>query len=213
METVEVSLSEIVKILSKPWSVKEWLITITPLAISFLSIVFAIYVPNRIMNKQNKIALFDKRFTIKQQVKEILDFCLFIEKMETFPQNQIQSNLVIANNLFSLWCSKKEDLRNAFKLLQKEPTNGNIKLNMLTVASKNLQEQVTILESSEYLFDDKISKIVLLLSKNYNEFMTLVISSVIVDDMKEYENKKKLLCSFLKNNDDIVKKINCFLKI
>lgn len=213
METVETSLSEMVKILSAPWSAKEWLITITPLAISFLSIVFAIYVPYRIMNKQNKIALFDKRFMIQQQVKEILDFCLFIEKMESFPQKQIQSNLVIANNLFSLWCSKKEDLRNAFKLLQKEPTNGNIKLNMITVASKILQEQVTILESSEYLLDEKISKIVLLLSNNYNEFMTLVISSVIVDDMKEYENKKNALCNFLKSNNDIVNNIKKFLKL
>ena len=213
MKTVEESLSEIVEVLSAPWTIKEWLVTIAPLIISFLSIFFAVYVPYRIMSKQNKIALFDKHFSIYQQVKEILGFSFFIDKIGKLPLRNGNSSFDCACHLFSLWCSKRERLADAFKLLQKEPNNGNIKLNMLTLSSEVLQEQVIILETSEYLLNESISEPILLLSKKYNAFMTLVIGSLVNEDMKEYETKKNDLCDFIRTNTDILKNFEMFLKL
>ncbi len=49
---------------------------------------------------------------------------------------QNKTTLDYACNLFSLWCSKNQKLADAFKLLQNEPSNGNIILNMLTISSE-----------------------------------------------------------------------------
>lgn len=213
MKTIEESLSVIADILSAPWTIKEWLITIVPLLISFLSFFFAVYVPYRIMNKQNKIALFDKHFSIYQQVKEILEFSFLIDKIDKIPIKQNKTTLDYACNLFSLWCSKNQKLADAFKLLQNEPSNGNIILNMLTLSSEVLQKQITILETSEYLLNINISKPILILSQKYNDFMKLVIGSLVNEDMKEYENRKKTLCDFISANNDMLKSFEKYLKL
>jgi len=213
MNTVENSLNDIVNILSAPWTMKDWLIAITPLVISLLSIPFAVYVPYRIMNKQNQIALFDKRFTIYQQVKQIIDFCSFIEKIKGLPIKQNPSSLDFAQSLLSLWCSKNEKVNAAFKMLQKEPNNSDNIFYFLEIATEALQEQVAVLKTSEYLLNDDASKQVLVLSEKYNEFITLLIGSIVNEDMKEYENKKNALCSFIENNKNIENNFKFFLKL
>ena len=52
--------------------------------ISVISVFAAGFIPWRIMQKQNKIAVFDKRFAVYQEIKKIVAFAESVRKLENF---------------------------------------------------------------------------------------------------------------------------------
>lgn len=76
-KTVPELLNQIIDILSQPISISD----IISLVLASISVFAAIFVPYKIMEKQNKIAVFEKRFEIYCIIEKIINFSNAIENL------------------------------------------------------------------------------------------------------------------------------------
>ena len=145
-------LLDITNILNGPWTFRDWIISITPFLLTIISIVLAIYVPYRIMNKQNKIALFEKKYIIYQETESILQFSNAVEKLKVLPNNINSSTLEISKALFSIWINSNENVQSIFSMTQDDVNSLNNHMKRITAINYKLSSQKSTLYSSQFLF-------------------------------------------------------------
>lgn len=100
-KTVPELLNQIIDILSQPISISD----IISLVLASISVFAAIFVPYKIMEKQNKIAVFEKRFEIYCIIEKIINFSNAIEKLKTLPDKQNPDEIELSYCNLQIWFS------------------------------------------------------------------------------------------------------------
>ena len=100
-KTVPELLNQIIDILSQPISISD----IVSLVLASISVFAAIFVPYKIMEKQNKIAVFEKRFEIYCIIEKIINFSNAIEKLKTLPDKQNPDEIELSYCNLQIWFS------------------------------------------------------------------------------------------------------------
>jgi hypothetical protein len=208
IQNISVSLEKIYTAISAPLSAKEWVVALIPIIISVISIVCAICIPNRIMNKQNRIALFEKRYTVYVQLIEVIDFIKSVNEIKSVPNINDPTAYDFSNVIFIVWCLRQEKIRNVY-LDYIKTKNEEMLLND---SYKLVNEQCSLLNESEFLYNKKINNFISILSKNYSEYIRnlIVIQSVPIlpKDFEENDSNKHILCDSIIKSDSIIKEIN-----
>ena len=115
----------------------------TGVCMSFVAILFAIWVPIKIANRQDKIALFEKRYVVYQTLYKCLIFA-----------DELDSLMETADDRYDVFCI-------SFGL----ELNDDIKKKRSLILPK-AHEIVTTLQQAEFLFNKIIYKEIVLLCTN-----------------------------------------------
>lgn len=215
IEQIETAITRIGDILTASMTRIDWVAVLIPSIISLISIFFAIYVPYKIMNKQNMIALFDKRFKIYEQIIGIFKYIEHIKQLKTLPNNPNPSSIEMASTAYSLWCNQNQKLSVAYDARINNKVDTIKIFNLIKISYDVLAEQMNLLESSQFLFDNDVSSMILELAKKYEEYIDLIISSFITNNIQEqkYEKIKNELYSCTDNKSCILSKMCQSLKL
>ena len=152
--------------------------------ISVSSSFAAIFIPLRIMKKQNKIAVFDKRFAVYQEIKKIVAFAEPVQKLKELPNNPNPTEKELSITLLNVWCQRERET----ELLWKDSlsNDANAKMKLFNVIEKRLEKQITLLESSEFLFNKNTFNFVNDLKIRYNDLIVSMERSFITNDASNF---------------------------
>jgi len=193
MCSIEKSLNDIAISLSSTWSFRDWFFAVLPIFVSLLSTLIAIYIPFRIMDKQSKIALFEKRHNVYDEIGNIITFYRAVVGLKVLPHDINQSDNDFAQALFSIWVNANGNAQsvlskftnNQGKLMVKE---GYIEI--LTTINSILSDSKKVLNSSVFLFKQKNSVQICKLSEAYTHYVVCISDSLFKQKITEYEDKK-----------------------
>ena len=134
------------------------------------SFLAAIFIPWRIMKKQNKIAVFDKRFAVYQEIKKIVTFAEPVQNLKGLPNNPNPTEKQLSSFLLSGWCQRERET----EILQEEfsrTKDADTKMKLFNAIEKRLEKQISLLESSEFLFNKNTFNFVNDLKIRYNDLI------------------------------------------
>lgn len=149
------------------------------------SFLAAIFIPWRIMKKQNKIAVFDKRFAVYQEIKKIVAFAESVRKLEKLPNNPNPAEEQLSSFLLSGWCQRERET----EILQEEfsrTKDADTKMKLFNAIEKRLEKQITLLESSEFLFNKNTFNFVNDLKMRYNDLIVSMKRSFITNKASNF---------------------------
>ena len=182
--------------------------------ISVISVFAAIFIPWRIMQKQNKIAIFDKRFAVYQKIKKIVAFAEPVQNLKVLPNNPNPTEEQLSIALLNVWCQrerKTELLWEGFSLANDANTNTTMKL--VNAIEKRLEKQIALLESSEFLFNKNTFNFVNDLKIRYNDLIVSMERSFITNDASNFCQVKKNFCFFVNERGSEIKTLEKELKL
>ena len=174
--------------------------------ISVSSLFAAIFIPWRIMKKQNKIAIFDKRFAVYQKIKKIVAFAEPVQNLKVLPNNPNPTEEQLSIALLNVWCQrerKTELLWEGFSLANDANTNTTMKL--VNAIEKRLEKQIALLESSEFLFNKNTFNFVNDLKIRYNDLIVSMKRSFITNKASNFCQVKNDFCSFVNERGSEIK--------
>ena len=178
--------------------------------ISVSSLFTAIFIPWRIMKKQNKIAIFDKRFAVYQEIKKIVAFAEPVQNLKGLPNNPTEEQLSIA--LLSVWCQRKWETEILWEEFSHTKDADTI-MKLFNAIGKRLEKQITLLESSEFLFNKNTFNFVNDLKIRYNDLIVSMQRSFITNDASNFCQVKKDFCSFVNERGSEIKTLEKELKL
>lgn len=176
------------------------------------SFLAAIFIPWRIMKKQNKIAVFDKRFAVYQEIKKIVAFAEPVRKLEKLPNNPNPAEEQLSSFLLSGWCQREREteiLREEFSRTK----DADTKMKLFNAIEKRLEKQITLLESSEFLFNKNTFNFVNDLKIRYNDLIVSMERSFISNTASNFCQVKKDFCSFINERGSEIKTLEKELKL
>lgn len=174
--------------------------------ISILSVIVAIYIPCKIADKQNKIALFEKRYELYQCIKLIL-----ILKKCTCDIQDFTKAPVVKNHIYAIITTKEINPIIQFKI---DKDNSLVIIHCV-------HKQLVEIRQCDFLFDENIFLSTQRLCKSYSGLITSLINldlntkTDLIDEKNKIVNDKNIL--FLQEVDlykkEVLPKIEQFLKI
>lgn len=176
------------------------------------SFLAAIFIPWRIMKKQNKIAVFDKRFAVYQEIKKIVAFAESVRKLEKLPNNPNPAEEQLSSFLLSGWCQRERET----EILQEEfsrTKDADTKMKLFNAIEKRLEKQITLLESSEFLFNKNTFNFVNDLKIRYNDLIVSMKRSFITNKASNFCQVKNDFCSFVNERGSEIKTLEKELKL
>lgn len=160
-KTVPELLNQIIDILSQPISISD----IVSLVLASISVFAAIFVPYKIMEKQNKIAVFEKRFEIYCIIEKIINFSNAIENLKTLPDKQNPDEIELSYCNLQIWFSMFNKANSYEETIPKDF------LSSVKTLDEILTIQSTLLKSTSFLFGKDVSQFVLELEQKYQSFI------------------------------------------
>ena len=180
--------------------------------ISVISVFAAGFIPWRIMQKQNKIAIFDKRFAVYQEIKKIVTFAEPVQNLKGLPNNPNPTEKQLSIALLSIWCQKERETEALWK--EFSPTNdADTTMKLFNAIEKRLEKQISLLESSEFLFNKNTFNFVNDLKIRYNDLIVSMERSFITNDASNFCQVKKDFCSFVNERGSEIKTLEKELKL
>lgn len=180
--------------------------------ISVSSVFAAIFIPWRIMRKQNNIAIFDKRFEIYKIVKKIIAFAEPVQKLKGLPNNPNPSSGQLGVALLSIWCNS-EKLSNQFWKEDELKNNPQAKIDLINAIDDCLSNEIIILESSEFLFNKKAYCFIDKLKSKYSALIACIESSLFDNNLDNFDEIKTSFCNFINEQKENIKYIEKELKL
>lgn len=203
-KTVPKLLNQIINILSQPISISD----IISLILTAISVFAAIFVPYRIMKKQNNIAIFEKRFEIYILIEKIINFSKTVEKLKTLPDKQNSDEIELSYCNLQIWFTMFNNAESYDKAMPKEF------LTTVKFLDEILTTQSTLLKSASFLFGKEVSQFVLELEQKYQSFIKTLsqnMLSYIKND--NYSNTKTNFNSYVNSHSDYQKLFIKYLKL
>ena len=176
------------------------------------SFLAAIFIPWRIMKKQNKIAVFDKRFAVYQEIKKIVAFAEPVRKLEKLLNNPNPAEEQLSSFLLSGWCHREREteiLREEFSRTK----DADTKMKLFNAIEKRREKQITLLESSEFLFNKNTFNFVNDLKIRYNDLIVSMERSFMMNKASNFCQVKKDFCSFVNERGSEIKTLEKELKL
>ena len=158
------------------------------------SFLAAGFIPWRIMQKQNKIAVFDKRFAVYQEIKKIVAFAEPVQNLKELPNNPNPTEEQLSIFLLSGWCQRERET----EILWEEFSHTNdadTTMKLFNAIGKRLEKEITLLESSEFLFNKNTFNFVNDLKIRYNDLIVSMKRSFITNKASNFCQVKKDFCS------------------
>ena len=180
--------------------------------ISVISVFAAIFIPWRIMQKQNKIAIFDKRFAVYQEIKKIVTFAEPVQNLKGLPNNPNPTEKQLSIALLSIWCQKERETEALWKEFS-HTNDANTTMKLFNAIEKRLEKQITLLEISEFLFNKNTFNFVNDLKIRYNDLIVSMERSFITNDASNFCQVKKDFCSFVNERGSEIKTLEKELKL
>lgn len=203
-KTVPELLNQIIDILSQPISISD----IISLVLASISVFAAIFVPYKIMEKQNKIAVFEKRFEIYCIIEKIINFSNAIEKLKTLPDKQNPDEIELSYCNLQIWFTMFNNAESYDKEMPKEF------LTTVKFLDEILTTQSTLLKSASFLFGKEVSQFVLELEQKYQTFIKN-LSQNLLPHIKNnnYSLTKTDFISYVNSHSDYQKMFTKYLKL
>ena len=202
-KTVPELLNQIIEILSQPISVSD----IISLVLTAISVFAAIFVPYKIMEKQNKISIFEKRFQIYNELEKIYRFAEAIEKLKTIPGMPNPPDNELAEVNLNIWY-------NIINGLQIEMNNDpNNFLKYIKAIDESRHEQQMLLKTAEFLYGENVFKFISNLNDKYDSFLKVLSQNHFSGEGTNYLSTKNDFISFVNNNKDYSKIFKKYLKL
>ena len=180
--------------------------------ISGFSVFAAIFIPWRIMRKQNNIAIFDKRFEIYKIVKKIMAFAEPVQKLKGLPHNPNLSSGQLGIALLSIWCNN-ENLTKQYWKENELRNNPQAKIDLINAIDDCLSNEIIILESSEFLFNKKAYYFIDKLKSKYSILIACCESSLFDNNVDNFDEIKTSFCNFVNEKKDNIKYLEKELKL
>ena len=180
--------------------------------ISVFSVFAAIFIPWRIMRKQNNIAIFDKRFEIYKTVKKIIAFVEPVQKLKGLPNNPNPSSEQLGIALLSIWCNS-ENLSKQYWKGNELKNNPQAKIDLINAIDDCLSNEIIILESSEFLFSKKVYCFIDKLKSKYLALITCFESSLFDSNVDNLNEIKTSFCNFVNEKKENIKFLEKELKL
>lgn len=180
--------------------------------IPVISLFAAIFIPWRIMKKQNKIAVFDKRFAVYQEIKKIAAFAEPVQNLKELPNNPNPTEKELSITLLSVWCQREWET----EILWEEFSHTNdadTTMKLFNAIGKRLEKQITLLESSEFLFNKNTFNFVNDLKIRYNDLIVSMERSFITNKASNFCQVKNDFCSFVNKRGSEIKTLEKKLKL
>ena len=175
---------------------------IMSLIISIFTAIGAIIVPWLIMSKQNKIAIYDKRFAIYEQVIRIIEFG--VDAKESI--NQIVDKKLTLEQLMqaylSLWCNQDNNLYIKYKGLLNS-NSSEARSEFFIEISNIIQQQCIMLSSARFLFDKKLFNYIEELRNLYRSFIGNITNAVLYAEVYSHERTEKFINFSVENQDKL----------
>lgn len=172
--------------------------------ISGFSVFAAIFIPWRIMRKQNNIAIFDKRFEIYKIVKKIMAFAEPVQKLKGLPHNPNPSSGQLGIALLSIWCNN-ENLTKQYWKENELRNNPQAKIDLINAIDDCLSNEIIILESSEFLFNKKAYYFIDKLKSKYSTLIACCESSLFDNNVENFDVIKTSFCNFVNEKKENIK--------
>ena len=138
METTDTELlQQIATLLSQPISISD----IISLVLAAISVFAAIFVPYKIMEKQNKISVFEKRFQIYNELEKIYRFSESVENLKTLPGKPNPPDNEMAEANLYLWFNITNGLQFEMKKIESERRKAEKNVKLLEEKIFSLEEQ------------------------------------------------------------------------
>jgi hypothetical protein len=196
-------LNQIISILSQPISISD----IISLILTAISVFAAIFVPYRIMEKQNKIAIFEKRFEILLLIERILNYANAVEKLKSLPEGKNPTESELATCNLQIWFSMFNKSNSFEEAIPKDF------LSSFKTIDEILNNQTTLLLSADYLFGKDVSKFVLELEQKYETFIKCLSHNMMAHTANNYSTSKAEFVSYVRKNKDYKRLFNKYLKL
>ena len=180
--------------------------------ISVISVFAAIFIPWRIMQKQNKIAIFDKRFAVYQEIKKIVTFAEPVQNLKELPNNPNPTEEQLSIFLLSGWCQREWETEILWEEFS-HTNDANTTMKLFNAIEKRLEKQISLLESSEFLFNKNTFNFVNDLKIRYNDLIVSMERSFITNDASNFCQVKKDFCSFVNERGSEIKTLEKELKL
>lgn len=200
-KTVPELLNQIINILSQPISISD----IISLVLAAISVFAAIFVPYKIMEKQNKISIFEKRFQIYNELEKIYRFSEGIENLKTLPGIPNPSNDELAEANLSIWY-------NITCGLQFE-NEANDFFKYIKTIDESRHEQQTLLKTTEFLYGKTVYNFISNLNDKYDTFLKVLSQNHFSREGNNYLSAKNDFVSFINKNKDYSKLFKKYLKL
>lgn len=174
-----------------------------------ISVFAAIFVPYKIMEKQNKIAVFEKRFEIYCIIEKIINFSNAIEKLKTLPDKQNPDEIELSYCNLQIWFSMFNKANSYEETIPKDF------LSSVKTLDEILTIQSTLLKSTSFLFGKDVSQFVLELEQKYQSFIKNLLQNLLahiknnnnsltktdfISYVNGHPNYQKLFIKYLKLN-------------
>lgn len=202
-ETITETLKQIINILEQPISLSD----IISIVVSIISIFIAILVPYKIMEKQNKISIFEKRFQIYDEINKIYKYAESIENLQTLPGIPKPTEQILADASLQIWYNMDKEI--TFSLNQ-ESYDFTKYFNAI---HKAINEQQTLIKTSEFLFGKDAFEFITELNNKYDSFLKVLSQNLFSKTGKNYFKTKEDFISFVKQNQEYSKIFKKYLKI
>lgn len=196
-------LNQIINILSQPISISD----IISLILTAISVFAAIFVPYRIMKKQNNIAIFEKRFEIYILIEKIINFSKSVEKLKELPDKQNPEEMELSYCNLQIWFSMFNKANSYEETIPKD----------FLTSVKTLDEifttQSTLLRSASFLFEKDVSQFVLELEQKYQSFIKNLSQNLLPHINNNYSLTKTDFISYVNGHPDYQKLFIKYLKL
>lgn len=197
-------LNQIINILSQPISISD----IISLILTAISVFAAIFVPYRIMKKQNNIAIFEKRFEIYILIEKIINFSKTVEKLKALPDKQNPEEMELSYSNLQIWFSMFNKANSYEETIPKDF------LTSVKTLDEILTTQSTLLRSASFLFGKDVSQFVLELEQKYQNFIKSLSQNMLPHIKNEnYSNTKTNFNSYVNSHSDYQKLFIKYLKL
>lgn len=204
MEANEIELlQKIISLLSQPITVSD----IISLVLAGISVFAAIFVPYRIMEKQNKISIFEKRFQIYNELEKIYRFSESVENLKTLPgMPNPQDNELAEANLI-IWYN----ITNGLQFEMKNSSSDFYKY--IKAIDETRHKQQILLQTSEFIYGENVYKFISNLNDKYDNFLKVLSQNHFTHEGNNYLSAKNEFISFVNNNKDYSKIFKKYLKL
>jgi len=202
-KTVPELLNQIINILSQPISRSD----IISLLLTAISVFAAIFVPYRIMKKQNNIAIFEKRFEIYILIEKITNFSNAVEKLKTLPNKPNPEEIELSYSNLQIWFSMFNKAKSYEETIPKDF------LTSVKTLDEILTSQSTLLKSASFLFGKDVSQFVLELEQKYQSFIKTLSQNMLPHNNNYYSITKTDFNSYVNSHSDYQKMFTKYLKL
>ena len=204
METTDTELlQQIATLLSQPISISD----IISLVLAAISVFAAIFVPYNIMEKQNKISVFEKRFQIYNELEKIYRFSESVENLKTLPGKPNPPDNEMAEANLYLWFN----ITNGLQFEMKNKPDDFFKY--IKAIDETRHEQQVLLKTSEFLYGGNVYKFISNLNEKYDTFLKVLSQNHFSNEGKNYLTAKNDFVNFVNNNKNYSKLFKNYSKL